>query len=70
MSHLGKGAMVKGQFQDMGANPGNALAAHNLDRDMAQRMMLIKRSKSSLIIPLLVPFSNQTDDDYQNIHDD
>ena len=47
----------------MGANPGNALAAHNLDRDMAQRMMLIRKSKSSLIIPLLVPFSTHDDDD-------
>ena len=66
MSHLGRGSMVKGE-QDGGANPGHALASLNVDRDMAQRMMLVKRSKSSLLIPLLVPFYSEFDDDYQDV---
>jgi hypothetical protein len=34
---------------------------------MAQRMMLVKRSKSSLLIPLLVPFYSEMDDEYQDV---
>ena len=36
--------------------PGSALAAHTADPDTVKRMMIVKKSKSSLLIPLLVPF--------------
>ena len=32
------------------------MAAHRADPDTIKRMMIVKKSKSSLLIPLLVPF--------------
>ena len=63
LNHLGKGSMVRGMATHS-ANPGSAMAHLNVDKDMAQRMMLVRRSKSSLIVPLLVPFAEQQDDEY------
>ena len=36
--------------------PGSALAGQSTDPEMVKRMMIVKRSKSSLILPLLIPF--------------
>ena len=52
LNHLGRGAPNKNG--EMG--PGSALAAQSSDPEMVKRMMIVKRSKSSLIMPLLVPF--------------
>jgi len=35
---------------------GSALAGQSADPDTAKRMIIVKKSKSSLLIPLLVPF--------------
>lgn len=52
LNHLGRGAQNKnGEI-----GPGSALAAQSTDPEMVKRMMIVKRSKSSLIMPLLVPF--------------
>lgn len=52
LNQLGRGAGSKS-----GAlGPGSALADQHADPDVVKRMMIIKRSKSSLLIPLLVPF--------------
>ena len=52
LNHLGRGASTKtGDF-----GPGSAMAAQSADPDTIKRMMIVKKSKSSLLIPLLVPF--------------
>ena len=43
--------------------PGSALASQTVDLDTAKRMIIVKKSKSSLLIPLLVPFRPQGGDD-------
>ena len=49
--------MGRGAGSKSGAlGPGSALADQNADPDVVKRMMIIKKSKSSLLIPLLVPF--------------
>ena len=53
LNHLSRGAAAKAHH---GPNPGSAMAAQNVDSETAQRMMLVKKSKSALVIPLLVPF--------------
>ena len=51
LNHLGRGA---GNFNGVHGY-GSALATQNADPDTVKRMMLVKRSKSALIVPLLVP---------------
>ena len=52
LNQLGRGAGSK----NGALGPGSALADQHADPDVVKRMMIIKRSKSSLLIPLLVPF--------------
>lgn len=61
LNHLGRGA---GNFHGVHGY-GSALAMQNADPDTVKRMMIVKRSKSALIVPLLVPTSpgGWTDDD-------
>ena len=49
LNHLGRGAAAKG-------HGGSAGEVQHVDNETAQRMMLVKKSKSALVIPLLVPF--------------
>ena len=35
---------------------GSAMAGMHADADVSKRMLIVKKSKSSLVIPLLVPF--------------
>jgi hypothetical protein len=46
----------------------SALASQNADPDTAKRMIIVKKSKSSLLIPLLVPFrpTDSDEDAYYN----
>lgn len=61
VNHLSKNAssQVKADLHRMGHRQDGGLASVNnssVDPEVAKRMMLIKSSKSTLIVPLLVPF--------------
>ena len=51
LNHLGRGA--GNNFGTLGH--GSAIAAQTADPDTVKRMLLVKRSKSSLLVPLLMP---------------
>jgi len=51
LSHLGRGVDIKA-----GGYNRDARSPATVDPDSAKRMMIVKKSKSSLLIPLLVPF--------------
>ena len=62
LNHLGRGASQsvnqakKSEIIGMNGPSHNVGATQaNVDPETAQRMMLIKKSKSSLILPLLIP---------------
>ena len=61
LSHLGRSASskVKAELHRLGHRVDGPLATSShasVDPEVSKRMMLIKKSKSSLILPLLVPF--------------
>jgi len=53
LNHLGKGATGSSKQKGGGFRPS---AMQNADPDTVKRMMIVKKSKSSLLLPLLVPF--------------
>ena len=61
LNHLSRGAAGK-------AGAGSAAAPQNVDNETASRMMLVKKSKSALIIPLLVPFQTTTGESVDVTH--
>lgn len=52
LNRLGLGASTKHAAMGL----GSAMASMHVDVDVSKRMLMVKKSKSSLLIPLLVPF--------------
>ncbi len=63
LNHLGKGASSSGKNSTFGS--GTPVSAQNADPHTVKRMIIVKKSKSSLLLPLLVPFAPLPGEDDQ-----